>query len=133
MTMLSLGGIRFSINAAAYQSFRRSTQYRWPLLNRFGQRPARQFVGLGDETINLQGVIYPAFRGGPSAVERMRDQAAKGKALAMVSSQGAVLGRWVILSAEETRTVFFPNGTPRKIEFTLSLAHYGTDQRTAVA
>ena len=35
------------------------------------------------------------------------------------------LGRWIILSIKETRTLFRPDGTPEKIDFSLELENYG--------
>lgn len=127
--LMSLGGFKFKMNTAAYQSFQRTTNYRWPALNRYGQRPARQYTGPGDETINVSGTIYP---GQPSTLpapvdvmDQLRERAASGKALAMVNGRGQIMGRWVVLSINENHSVFFADGTPRKIEFSMSLAHYG--------
>jgi len=39
----------------------------------------------------------------------------------MVEGSGRIYGLWVIESLSETKTLFFRDGTPRRIEFTLNL------------
>ncbi|MNW11150.1 Phage P2 GpU [compost metagenome] len=39
----------------------------------------------------------------------------------MVEGTGRLCGLWVIDNLTETRTIFFPNGAARRIEFSLSL------------
>jgi hypothetical protein len=126
-TMLALGPFRFAMDTAAYQSLRRSVEYRWPSQARFGRRPARQFVGIGDETINSQGIIYPEFKGGLKQLDTMRDLAGQGKAQILTDGTGKVWGKWCIISVKETQTLFFADGTPRKQEFSLQLGYYGED------
>jgi phage protein U len=63
-TLLALGTYRFSIDTAAYQTLKRRQSYRWQSQERLLRSPAQQFVGLGDDTITLAGVIYPHYRGG---------------------------------------------------------------------
>jgi phage protein U len=111
------------------------TQYRWPAQERFMQGQALQFVGIGEDTITLPGVIYPEFRGGLGQLNAMRDQAGKGQPLTMLNGQGMVMGRWVIEKIEERGTVFGAAGVARKIEFTLDLRKFdddgaGTDTRS---
>ncbi len=131
-TMMSLGDFRFSIDTAAYQKLQRTVEYRWPAQARVGRRPARQFVGIGDDSISLDGVIYPNYRGGLGQVEKMRTLAGKGEPLSMVSGpdetgSGRAMGKWCITRIAETQSVHFSDGSPRKQEFRLQLSHYGED------
>ena len=73
--MMQLGFFQFSIDAATYQRLSRSTEYRWARQARIGTNDALQFTGYGPETIALEGVIYPHFRGGLKQVDKMRTQA----------------------------------------------------------
>lgn len=127
LTMMALGPYRFGCNTAAYQSFERSAAYRWASQTRIGRLPASQFMGADAQGVTLQGVIYPGFKGGLNQVETMRTVAGLGRPLMMTNGYGRSLGRWVILSISETSTVFFGDGAPRKIEFTLTLRQYGED------
>nr|VFJ68699.1 MAG: hypothetical protein BECKDK2373B_GA0170837_12202 [Candidatus Kentron sp. DK] len=125
--MMALGEYRFSIDTAAYRSLVRASEYRWRAQTRVGREPAQQYLGPGSESISLDGVIYPSFRGGTGQLEAMRAEASKGEALVLVAGTGHVLGRWCILSIEESQDTFLKNGVPRKVAFRLQLTRYGED------
>lgn len=125
--MLALGPYRFSLNTGAYQSLKRSSEYRWPSIERIGQEPLLQAIGQGSDRIDLDGVIYPHFRGGLGQINAMRDAAARQETLMLINGLGEVLGRFVITQIEETQNTFLADGIPRKIEFRLSLERYGED------
>lgn len=125
--MMVLGPYRFALSTSAYQQLKRSIEYRWQAQERIGNDPAMQFIGPGKEQIGLEGVIYPEFRGGLQQINLMKLTADIGEPLLMVDGTGQVWGRWVILQIEETREIFFENGVPRKISFSLTIAKYGED------
>ena len=125
--MMALGSYRFALETSAYQQLQRTISYRWQAQDRINNDPAMQFVGPGAEQINLEGVIYPDFRGGLGQIEDMKDSADNGEPLLLVDGLGQIWGRWVILQIEETREVFLKNGVPRKISFRLSISRYGED------
>ncbi|MDA0782436.1 MAG: phage tail protein [Proteobacteria bacterium] len=125
--MMALGDYRFSIATSAYQQLQRTIAYRWQSQDRIGNDPAMQFVGTGAEQINLEGVIYPHFKGGLGQIEGMKSAADNGKPLLLVDGLGQVWRKWVITQIEETREVFLKDGVPRKITFRLSIVRYGED------
>ena len=127
--MLTLGQYRFSVNTAAYQELVRTSQYRWQSQERIGQRPAQQYLGPGEESIALTGVLYPAYKGGLGQLDAMRAEAVKGQPLMLSSGSGDVFGKWCLTRVEETRSVFYADGSPRKKEFRLRIVHYGEDDR----
>ncbi|WP_086930633.1 phage tail protein [Agarilytica rhodophyticola] len=126
-TMLALGNFRFSLDTAAYSELKRNCAYRWSSVERLDARPARQFIGLGEETINLTGMILPHYKGGLNQIEKLKALAGNGEPLIMVDGKGIAWGNWVALSIEETQTFFTANGLPRKITFTINLGRYGDD------
>jgi len=133
--MMTLGRYQFGLATAAYQEFSRVTAYRWPSQDRFMQGQALQFVGVGEDTITLPGVIFPEFRGGIGQVEAMRAEAGQGLPLTMINGQGMVMGRWVIERIEERGSVFGAAGVARKQEFSLALRKFddegaGADTRS---
>ena len=83
--MMILGAYRFAISSAAFQNLKRQSEYRWQEVNRIGADPALQFTGFGVETIDLDGVIYPHFKGGLRQVTLMRAEAGLGKPLFLIS------------------------------------------------
>lgn len=128
LVMMALGAFRFGVAGADYQSFRRRAAYRWAQVERIGRQPAAQFGGRGVETITLDGVIYPHFKGGLRQVELMRLQARLGVPLIMVDGLGWVWDRWVITSVDEGKSYFMADGAPRKIDFSVTLESYGQDR-----
>ncbi len=131
--MMILGIYRFTINNAAYQMLKRQSEYRWQEINRMGANPALQFTGFGVETIDLEGVIYPHFKGGLRQVTLMRAEAGIGKPLMLISGNGNAFGRWCIVKISENQSVFMKDGAPLKIEFSISLKRYGEDAKPGVS
>ncbi len=130
--MMILGVYRFAISSAAYQSIKRQSEYRWQEVNRIGANPALQFTGFGVETIELEGVIYPHFKGGLRQATLMRAEAGLGKPLILISGNGFAFGRWCIVKISENQSVFMKDGAPRKIEFSIDLKRYGEDAMKGV-
>lgn len=125
--LLQLGDYTFSLATAAPARVRRSDQWRWESLPRIGREPALQYVGPGTAEIELDGVIYPHYRGGLGQLDAMRAEAAKGAPLGLVTGEGGNLGRWCIAGIRETGSHLIAGGSPRKIEFELRLRRYGDD------
>lgn len=117
------------MDRAAYNELVRKTQYRWSAVERFAKASAQQYVGLGEDTISLQGEVYPHWQGGLYQVEDMRALAAQGKPQKMVAmpiiDKGVDMGFWVIKSVEETQSNIRPGGIPGKQRFRLELVAYG--------
>ena len=126
--MLALGMFVFSLSTAAYQELQRQTDWRHVSNNRIGAAPARQFVGRGDDSITLPGIIFPELAGSALSLDALRLMANTGKAWPMVEGSGRIYGLWVIESLSETKTLFFRDGTARRIEFTLSLKRTDDDR-----
>ncbi|MFK8328513.1 phage tail protein [Pseudomonas sp. BJa5] len=119
--MMALGMFVFSLETLAYQEFQRQTEWRHASTSRIGTNPARQFLGKGDDSITLPGVLLPALAGSQLSLDALRMMGDTGKAWPLVEGTGRIYGLWVIESLSDTRTVFFPDGAARRIEFTLKL------------
>lgn len=127
--MMSLGQFVFSLNTLAYQDLQRQTSWRHAANSRVGARPARQFVGPGDDTITLSGMVSMEFSNGIASLDEIRTMADTGKAWPLVDGAGYVYGQWVIEGLNTTNTLFMSNGVPRRVEFQLSLTRVD-DNRT---
>lgn len=119
--MLALGMFIFSLPTLAYQQLQRQTDWRHAANSRIGAQPALQFLGRGAEDITLPGVLLPELAGSMMSLDEIRAMANTGKAWALVEGTGRVYGLFVIESLSETRSVFFQDGTARRIEFSLTL------------
>lgn len=126
--MMALGMFVFSLHTAAYQELQRQTDWRHASNNRIGAAPARQFVGRGEDAITLPGILFPELAGTALSLDSLRLMANTGKAWPMVEGTGRIYGLWVIESLSETKTIFFDDGTPRRIEFTISLKRTDDDR-----
>lgn len=119
--MLALGMFIFSLPTLAYQQLQRQTDWRHAANSRISAQPALQFLGRGADDITLPGVLLPELAGSMMSLDEIRAMANTGKAWALVEGTGRVYGLFVIESLSETRSVFFQDGTARRIEFSLTL------------
>ena len=120
--MMALGMFVFSINTTSFDNLKRSVKWRHAASARVGARAAHQFLGVEEESITLSGTTYPAIATlGRVSLEALEAMANTGKRYQLIGGDFKIYGEYVILSLDTTRTAFFPDGTPRKIEFSLSL------------
>lgn len=121
MQLMAFGMFVFSLQTLAYQELQRQTAWRHGSTSRIGVLPARQFLGPGDDKITLPGVLYPGQIGDIKSLDTLRYMGDSGKAYALVDGTGQVFGAWILEDMSETRRLFFADGVPRQIEFSLSL------------
>jgi phage protein U len=119
--MMALGMFVFGLPTLAYQELQRQTEWRHPSTSRIGARPARQYIGPGEDSITLPGLLVPELTGETLSLDALRIMADTGKAWPLIEGTGKIYGLWIIDSLQETRTLFFADGASRRIEFTLSL------------
>lgn len=129
--MMALGTFVFSLPDLAYQQLQRQTSWRHAASDRVGARAAHQYVGPGEDTIELSGLVAPQITGTAASLDTLRQMADEGRPLALVSGTGVVFGAFLISSLSETRTLFFADGEARRIEFRLSLTHADAAAETA--
>lgn len=119
--MMALGMFIFSLETLAYQELQRQTEWRHGSTSRIGTNPARQFLGRGEDSISMPGILFPALAGTPLSLDTLRAMADTGKAWPLIEGTGRILGIWVIDNITENKTLFFQDGAARRIEFTISL------------
>ena len=124
LTMMRLGSYKFCIYTAAYQELNRTTNYKWGEQAVFGDWDNLQFLGPGEDTQSLTGVVYPEFKGGTGQIDELRSLAATGVPQLLISGTGKILGYWVINSITEGQTKFAAFGVPRRQEFTINMRKY---------
>lgn len=119
--MMSLGMFVFGMHTLAYQELQRDTAWRHASTSRVGTNPARQFIGRGDDTIKLPGVLVSGLTGTQISLDTLRYMADTGKAWPLIEGTGRIYGIWIIESISEGRSYFFKDGAARRIEFTINL------------
>lgn len=125
--LMALGLFTFGLKTAPFDTLRRTTSQRWASNNRVGRGPGHQWVGPGEDSITLEGVLMPELTGGTVNLDKLREMAATGKAWILVSGTGEQMGKWFIESVEESRSHHAGPGLPRRIGFTLQLKRYWGD------
>lgn len=131
--MMTYGTFVFSLSTAAYEQLQRQMTWRHASSERLGARPARQYVGPGDDTITLQGTIAAELVGDLQVLDTLRELGDQGKPQALVEGSGRVYGAYLLVSLSETRKEFFADGTPRLIEFQMQLERDDDGATEAVA
>ncbi|MXO66265.1 phage tail protein [Altericroceibacterium endophyticum] len=120
--LMALDMFAFEIGTLPFQELQHRADWRFGRGDRFGARPATQFLGAGEDKIELTGALYPGDGiGSYSSLGRIRELAARGEAYRLTAGTGDVLGSYIILSLEETQSHFFVDGAPRKADFSLTL------------
>jgi phage protein U len=125
---MCLGQFVFSINTVAYQELQRSTEWRYASNSRVGKRASSQFIGLGDDTITLSGWVAPELTGNSASIDQLRVMGDGGEPFILVSGTGSVFGLWEIQSLTETKTLFWPDGSARRVSFNISLKRVDDDR-----
>lgn len=129
--LMALGMFVFELRTAPFEQIARHAAWRWAGKERAGGPPAHQYVGRGDETLTIDGVLMPELTGGGKQIDTLRKMADEGKAWILLSGEGAEIGKYFIEQVEDKSSRFLSNGAPRKIEFSLSLKRYWEDEQTA--
>lgn len=122
--MMALGNYFFSWLTASYDNKEESRNYCWEAQHVVGQAPLYHYMGPGEQTLKLDGVIYSHYKGGILQIPLMKQTAAQGTPLMLVDGLGNVLGLWIITSLNEKQTFFCSNGLARKATFSLDLKKY---------
>lgn len=129
-TMMVLGSFQFSLNTIVFQEWARKNKWKWGALERMGQFDALQYLGPENDTLELPGVLYPKWKGDINSLDTLRSMGDAGVPYQLVDSMGYTQGRWIIEGLDERQGQHDVDGTPKKIEFTLSLKLYDTGDDT---
>ncbi|WP_387467771.1 phage tail protein [Photorhabdus sp. RM323S] len=131
--MMIYGMFVFMLNTTPYQTLSREMGWRHVKNDRVGKSAKWQYIGAGEDSITLDGVLYPEVTGGDISLEALRTLAYAGRPWPLIEGTGMIYGMFVIESLNETRTEFFSDGKARKIEFTLSLKKVSEDIREGLS
>lgn len=119
--MMALGIHVFGMSLTNFQSLKNNLAIRWPANKPVGAAPIYQFLGRDDQQVTLSGLIFPEWVAGYQGLAALREAAAAGGVHSLASALGDVFGNWIISGVESDESAFNRSGTPRKVEFSLSL------------
>ena len=93
-----------------------------PSNNVVGGLPRSQFTGKAGEEVTISGTLATEITGGTLSITALELMAEKGKAYPLISgSTFLLLGWFTIEKISVQSSVFFGDGTPRKLDFSMSL------------
>lgn len=118
--IISLGQIIFEYIKMPANSMNHDKEWRFDDGNRFGAPPATQYLGKGQERISISGALIKDM-GDYSNLQTLSDMADTGDAFALIDGVGNVIGNYTIRRISQDKSYFLPNGTPRKIDFSIDL------------
>ncbi|PNU06462.1 phage tail protein [Novosphingobium guangzhouense] len=119
--LLTLGMFLFGMDTAAYSEFQRSQAWRHEGTDRHMARPASQFVGPGEDTITLAGLLVPEIFGTYGSLDRLVEMADTGDNWPLVDGIGRVLGHFRIDRLDTTHRMVLAGGIPRAVDFQIQL------------
>ena len=123
-TMMNLGGFKFSVSSATFDTLKRKYSWEWEekkLVKE--QAPRLEYRGPLVEEIELEGLILPHHITAQSAkhIETLRQLAGTGQPMELADARGNIWGQYCITSLSEEQSVFHKSGAPRVISFSISL------------
>lgn len=128
---MSLGMFAFSLPTLAYQELQRDSAWRHARSGRIGAIDAVQFTGRDNDTISLNGDAPAELMEGAASLDRLREMADEGQAWPLIDGSGRSYGAFVIAHIREGQSLFFPDGTPRLIQFGIDLLEVDAGDRDA--
>lgn len=119
--LMALGMFGFGLASAAYSELQRKRDWRHASSERFGARPASQFVGPGVDAVTLNGVLVPEISGDVASLDRLAEMADSGDNWPLVDGRGDVWGNYRIVNFDIQHRTIMAGGIPRQIDFALDL------------
>lgn len=120
--MMSLGLFVFMRQTIPYQETSRELSWNHPTNNVVGKLPRTQFTGKAGETLTLSGTLMPEITGGKMSLTALELMAEKGTPYPLIDGATFMIKGWfVIESISEQATEFFGDGSPRRIDFSMTL------------
>lgn len=121
---MALGPFMFHSLRFGYNGVRRNLSTRWADIATVGGLNRLQWTGGDDDTVDIEGVIFPHEFGGLVALEGVRSAAQAGTVLPLITLSGNVYGLHVIEGVSEDQSFHDALGQPRKDMFRLRLKRY---------
>jgi phage protein U len=120
--MMALDMFVFEIGTLPYQKLQQNFEWRFAQAERFGARPASQFIGVGAEKISLTGALhFDHGIGSWSSIHDILEMADAGEAYTLTSGAGEVMGDYFIRKFDLGQDMFLVDGVARRGDFTLEL------------
>ncbi|EFC5375560.1 phage tail protein [Escherichia coli] len=127
--MMIYGMFVFQLSTLPHQQIQQSRNWRHVKNERINRSASWQYIGAGDDTITLSGLLYPEITGGEVSLTALTTQAYAGRPWLLIDGVGQIYGMYVITSLQTTRSELDRYGRARKIEFTVTFQRVNEDLR----
>lgn len=126
--LCALGLFVFNLKTAPISERARSTGWRHSRPDVLDVRAPSHFLGPGEDVITLRGDIAHDIAGAELSLDVLRKMGDTGEPYVLVYGTAQVLGMFEVDSVTENATLFFPNGKPRRVEFTVTLTRVSSEK-----
>ncbi len=127
--MMIYGMFVFQLSTLPHQQIQQSRNWRHVKNERINRSANWQYIGAGDDTITLSGLLYPEITGGEVSLTALTTQAYAGRPWPLIDGVGQIYGMYVITALNTTRSELDRYGKARKIEFTVTFQRVNEDLR----
>lgn len=127
--MMIYGMFVFQLSTLPHQQIQQSRNWRHVKNERINRSASWQYIGAGDDTIMLSGLLYPEITGGEVSLTALTSQAYVGRPWPLIDGVGQIYGMYVITGLNTTRSELDRYGRARKIEFTVTFERVDEDLR----
>ena len=127
--MMIYGMFVFQLSTLPHQQIQQSRNWRHVKNERINRSASWQYIGAGDATITLSGLLYPEITGGEVSLTALTTQAYAGRPWPLIDGVGQIYGMYVITVLNTTRSELDRYGKARKIEFTVTFQRVNEDLR----
>lgn len=127
--MMVYGMFVFMLQTTPYQQLRHSQNWRHVKNDRVNRAAGWQYIGVGEDSITLNGTLYPEITGGNWSLSALTTIGHAGRPWPLIEGTGRIYGMYVLTNLEVGKTEFDRYGNPKKIEFTISLSRVDEDFR----
>lgn len=120
--MMVFGMFVFTLRTAPYQQLRHSQDWRHVKNDRINQSAGWQYIGAGDDSITLDGVLYPEITGGNLSLSSLETIGFTGRPWPLIEGDGRIYGMYVMTRLERGKSEFDRYGNPKKSSSLSALA-----------
>lgn len=119
--LMVLGMFVFGMQSLPYQEYQRRMSWRHATSERHSERAAAQYVGLGDDSVSLTGVLVPEVAGSFGAIDKLVDMACTGDNWPLLDGAGQIWGCYRIVNIDTKGSSIISGGIARRTEFAIDL------------
>ncbi|QHH99227.1 phage tail protein [Acinetobacter dispersus] len=127
--LMALGQFLFTTDVLSFNELQRQRQWKYGSNAVAKGRDAVQFMGAGEDTVTLTGVIYQEHGfGRRQSIDDIAAMADRGQSYLLVDGSGYIYGVYKIDSLDETKGILTDIAVARKIDFTIKLSRTDDEQ-----